>query len=82
MTKKEKYGLFSGDFEWFDMMKYGRELKKEGKTENYKQETIARFLGIEYGAHSAIEDVRALIQIYERLGLNENKKAKRKALGF
>lgn len=64
------------------MMKYGRELKKEGKTENYKQETVARFLGIEYGAHSAIEDVRALIQIYEKLGLNENKKSIREKLGF
>lgn len=69
-------------YEWFDMMKYGRQLKKEGKTENYKQTTVAEFLGIVYEAHSAIEDVRALVQIYEKLGLNVNKKSAREKLGF
>ena len=80
--KSKKYHLFSREVEWFDMMKYGRQLKKEGKTENYKQETIAKYLNISYQAHSAIEDVKALIQIYERLGLNKTKKAIRESLGF
>lgn len=31
---------------------------------SYKQESIAKALGIEYGAHSAIEDVKAMIKIY------------------
>lgn len=81
-NKVQKYHLFSREVEWFDMMKYGRQLKKEGKTENYKQETIAKYLNISYQAHSAIEDVKALIQIYERLGLNKTKKAIRESLGF
>ena len=69
-------------YDWFDMMTYGRQLKKEGKTINYKQTTVAEFLGIEYDAHSAIEDVTALIKIYEKLGLNKNKKSEREKLGF
>lgn len=81
-NKVEKYQLFSREIEWFDMMKYGRQLKKEGKIENYKQETVAKYLNIVYQAHSAIEDVKALIQVYEKLGLNKTKKAIRASLGF
>lgn len=39
---------------------------------SYKQESIAKAYGIEYGAHSAIEDVRALIKIYEKMSPNSN----------
>lgn len=80
--KKTKYQLFAKEKPWEDMMKYGRQLKREGKTENYKQTTVAEYLNIEYQAHSAIEDVRALIQIYEKLGLNKSTAAIRKELGF
>lgn len=81
-AKRAKYNIQIKDAEWFDMMAHGRRLKKEGKIENYKQTTVASFLGIEYQAHSAIEDVRALIRIFEGLGLNDNIKSKRKQLGF
>lgn len=81
-NKKSKYSLAAKEVEWFDMMQYGRQLKREGKIENYRQPTVAQFLGIEYQAHSAIEDVTALIKIYEKLGLNKTKEAIRKSLGF
>lgn len=81
-AKRDKYRIPMKTYDWFDMMTYGRQLKKEGKTINYKQTTVAEFLGIEYDAHSAIEDVTALIQIYEKLGLNKNKKSEREKLGF
>lgn len=81
-TKKVKYRLSGLDHEWFDMMKYGRELKKEGKIENYRQTTVAAYFNIDYDAHSAIEDVGALIQIYEKLDLNKTKDEIRASLGF
>lgn len=81
-AKRDKYRIKVKDHEWFDMMKFGRELKKEGKTVDYKQTTVANYLGIVYDAHSAIEDVGALIQIYEKLGLNKTKKSIREKLGF
>jgi DNA polymerase III epsilon subunit-like protein len=61
-----------------------RRLSKEGKIEvpNHKQPTLANFYGIDYRAHSAIEDVKALIKIYEKMGLNTSVKAKRAHLGF
>lgn len=81
-AKEKKYKILGTDVPWFDMMTYGRQLKKEGKIENYRQTTVAEFLEIDYQAHSAIEDVRALIKIYEKLGLNQDKKSIRKKLGF
>lgn len=48
---------------------------------SYKQESIAAAFGIEYKAHSAIEDVKALIRIYNRIE-EEMKKQKRKEAGF
>lgn len=48
---------------------------------SYKQESIAAAFGITYKAHSAIEDVKALIQIYTRIE-DELKKQKRKEAGF
>jgi DNA polymerase III epsilon subunit-like protein len=37
------------------------------KTENNKQPTLAAYYGIQYEAHSAIEDVKALIKIYNKM---------------
>lgn len=82
VNKQAKYKLAMKDKEWLDMMKYGRQLRKEGKTENYRQTTIAAYFGIAYDAHSAIEDVKALIQIYEKLGIDNTVEAQRKSLGF
>jgi len=48
---------------------------------SYKQESIAAAFGINYQAHSAIEDVKALIKIYTRIE-EEMKKQKRKEAGF
>lgn len=48
---------------------------------SYKQESIAAAFGIDYKAHSAIEDVKALIKIYNRIE-DEMKKQKRKEAGF
>jgi DNA polymerase III epsilon subunit-like protein len=48
---------------------------------SYKQESIAAAFGITYKAHSAIEDVKALIRIYTRIE-DELKKQKRKESGF
>jgi DNA polymerase III epsilon subunit-like protein len=48
---------------------------------SYKQESIAMAMGITYQAHSAIEDVKALIKIYGRIE-EEMKKQKRKEAGF
>jgi DNA polymerase III epsilon subunit-like protein len=48
---------------------------------SYKQESIAAAFGINYQAHSAIEDVKALIKIYTRIE-EEMKKQKRKEVGF
>ena len=81
-NKREKYGLFQKEMEWFDMMKFGRQLKKEGKILNYKQTSVADYFNITYQAHRAIEDVKALIVIYEKLELNKNKKTIRASLGF
>lgn len=83
-TKAEKYNLPFKEVEIVDTLQLARQLSKQGKlqVENHKQPTIAKFLGIEYRAHSAIEDVKAMIQIYEKLGLNQTKKQKRAQLGF
>lgn len=83
-TKASKYRLHLIDMEVVDTLQVARKLTKEGKLPvvNHQQPTLASFYGIEYNAHSAIEDVKALIQIYERMGLNKSKKEKRSDLGF
>ena len=85
VTKAAKYGLaFPENMEEVDTLHIARKMSKEGKISvpNHQQPTIASFYGIEYRAHSAIEDIKALIQIYELMGLNKSKKEKRKKLGF
>lgn len=53
---------------------------------SYKQESIAQAYGIKYNAHSAIDDVRALIEIYKIIGRPESEEKtidrKRSLLGF
>lgn len=82
-----------------DTLKIARDRKvpTAGKTKtgapSYRQEFIAEAYGITYAAHSAIEDIKALIKIYKKMAGNdtsieaeENKKAqvdrKRIKLGF
>ena len=52
-----------------DTLALARQMNKAGtiKTENNKQPTIAAYFGIEYEAHSAIEDTKALIKIYDKM---------------
>ena len=49
---------------------------------SYKQQSIAAGYGISYQAHSAIEDVKALIQIYNRMTGTQQRSVKRNLLGF
>lgn len=52
-----------------DTLTLARQMNKAGliKTENNKQPTLAAYYGIQYEAHSAIEDVKALIKIYNKM---------------
>ena len=52
-----------------DTMTLSRRLIKAGKmsAENSKQVTIAAYFGIEYEAHSAWNDVEALIKIHNEI---------------
>lgn len=57
-------------------------LTASGKSISYTQESIAKFYGIEYDAHKAINDIEALIKIFKKMfGLN-NIKARRRDNGF
>lgn len=83
-TKADKYRLALPEMEIVDTLQLARAKTKAGDLPvvNHKQPTLAVFYNIEYQAHSAIEDVKALIQIYEKMGLNSTVKAKRASLGF
>lgn len=52
-----------------DTLALARQMNKAGliSTENNKQPTLAAYYGIQYEAHSAIEDVKALIKIYNKM---------------
>jgi DNA polymerase III epsilon subunit family exonuclease len=52
-----------------DTLTLARQMNKAGliSTENNKQPTLAAYYGIRYEAHSAIEDVKALIKIYNKM---------------
>lgn len=56
-----------------DTLALARQMNKAGliKTENNKQPTLAAYYGIQYEAHSAIEDVKALIKIYNKMTSTE-----------
>ena len=49
---------------------------------SYKQESIAAGYGLTYQAHSAIEDVKTLIEIYNRMTATQQHSVKRNLLGF
>lgn len=83
-AKSDKFDLHwkGGTYPIVDTLAYARQLKKKGllTTENLKQPTIAAFYGIHYEAHSALSDVRALIQVYQKMV--ESETPKRANLGF
>lgn len=65
-----------------DTYQLAKQHKKDGKivgTSNLRQPTLAEYYGIDYEAHSAIEDVGALIKIYEAM---TSEKVSRESLGF
>ena len=84
LRRAEKYGIPMYDIELIDTLKIARDLTKKGtlNVPNHKQPTLAAFYNIEYQAHSAIEDVMALIQIYKKLTSDQQVKEQRKVLGF
>lgn len=80
-----KYNLWwdTDGMEIVDTLALARQYKKAGKLNvpNLQQPTIAAHFGIEYEAHTAIEDIHALEQIYKfftKLG----QPASRQSLGF
>ena len=52
-----------------DTLALARQMNKTGviNTTDNKQTTLASYYGIHYDAHSAIEDVKALIKIYNKM---------------
>ena len=52
-----------------DTLALARQMNKAGliSTPDNKQTTLANYYGVEYNAHSAIEDVKALIRIYKKM---------------
>ena len=51
--------------------------------ENLKQPTLAAFYNIDYTAHCALDDTKALVQLYFKMtGTTPNIAEKRAALGF
>lgn len=83
-AKCSKYDLnwSSSKFNIVDTLAFARQLKKKGllKSENLKQPTLGAYFGINYEAHSALSDTRALIKIYEEMLKCE--KPDRASLGF
>ena len=66
-----------------DTLALARQYKKAGKLDvpNMQQVTIAAHFGIEYEAHTAIEDIHALEQIYQNF-MKLEKPVTRESLGF
>ena len=85
IDRSAKYGLVvKAPEEIIDTLTIARRLSKAGKisVENHKQPTICEFYGINYDAHRAINDVHANIEMYEKMGLNQTKSARREKEGF
>lgn len=70
-AKCKQYGLCwdTKGIEIVDTLALAREMNKQNiiSTENCKQQTLAEYFCVEYNAHSAIEDVKALIKIYNKM---------------
>jgi DNA polymerase III alpha subunit (gram-positive type) len=87
--RAQKFGLSSYKLPIVDTLEIARQKKipvnnktATGKP-SYKQESLAEYYGIVYKAHSAIEDVRALIEIYKKMtAANSDVKVTRQNLGF
>ena len=62
---------FFDDYKVVDVAKYAKEALKKGvipkNGRKWNQEYVAGCLGIKYNAHSAIEDVKAMMKVYEIL---------------
>jgi DNA polymerase III epsilon subunit-like protein len=89
LKKSNKYNIkIKLEAEIIDTLNLSRKLSKEGKIniENHKQKTLATYFNINYEAHSAIEDVKALIKIYNKLvelqSGSTHIKVERQNLGF
>jgi DNA polymerase III alpha subunit (gram-positive type) len=88
-TRAEKFNLNSFSLPIIDTLKIARSKKipvkmttATGKP-SYRQESLADYYNIVYNAHSAIEDVRALIKIYRKMtSKNGDIKVAREKLGF
>jgi DNA polymerase-3 subunit alpha (Gram-positive type) len=82
-AKCNKYDLhWKGEgLDIIDTLSLARKMKKEGKisVENCKQITLGQYYGINYDAHSALADTRALIKIYNKM---TSTKVDRSNLGF
>lgn len=80
-----KYNLWWNidNMEIVDTLALARQYKKAGKLNvpNLQQPTIAAHLGIEYEAHSAIEDIHALEKIYAKF-VKLGQPVSRASLGF
>lgn len=65
-----------------DTLTYARQLKKKGvlNTPNMQQKTLGAHFGVIYEAHSALNDVMALIEIYKAMKKSET--PDRASLGF
>jgi len=57
-------------------------LTPSGKSVSYTQESIAKYYGIEYDAHHAIDDILALIKIFKKMFGVDNIKERRRSNGF
>jgi DNA polymerase III alpha subunit (gram-positive type) len=83
-AKCDKYKLSWGGekAEVVDTLTLARNLKKKNliAVENCKQPTLGAYFGINYEAHSALSDVRALISIYGKMKSCET--PDRSSLGF
>jgi DNA polymerase III alpha subunit (gram-positive type) len=66
----DKFGIkWAPPATMIDTLALARQMNKEGKiaTENNQQQTLAKYFGVAYEAHSAIEDTKALIKIYNKM---------------
>ena len=87
-AKSEKYGLpYEEMMEYkdvIDTLSLARRYKREGKIPkdipSLCQTQLAELYGVDYQAHSALEDVKALIEIYKKM--TGKKKNTREELGF
>lgn len=50
-----------------DTLHMARKIHPKGSIENHKQETLAKYYGIQYRAHRAYDDIEALLKIYNCL---------------